>query len=76
MSRKQVVLLVLLGLAIALVILIARANRRPPFLPADEAHAPFTDAAACLSCHAPDAPYPQSPSHPNGFDCLRCHSFR
>ncbi|HUC43555.1 MAG TPA: hypothetical protein VMR65_05930 [Candidatus Sulfotelmatobacter sp.] len=76
MSRKQAVLLVVLAAALAAVILIARANRRPPFLPPDPAHASFTGAEACLGCHARDAAYPQSPSHPNGFDCMRCHAYR
>ena len=73
MSRKQLVLLAILAAALVAVVLLARSNRQPPLLPRDADHASFESAAACLRCHGPDGPYPQSRSHPTGFDCLRCH---
>ena len=76
MSRKQVVLLAILALAILAVAWLARSNRQPPFLPQDGDHASFSGAEPCLKCHGPDGPYPQSRSHPTGFDCIRCHGTR
>ena len=76
MSRKQVVLLAALALLILAVAWLARSNRQPPFLPQDADHASFTGAEPCLTCHGPGGPYPQSRSHPTGFDCIRCHGSR
>ncbi len=76
MSRMQAVSLVFLGALLALVVYLAVRNPRPPFLPGDEIHGGFLTAEACLTCHAPDGPSPQSPRHPVGRDCTRCHAFR
>lgn len=76
MSRKQVVLLGVLAALVLAVVWLARSNRQPPFLPQDGDHASFDGAEPCLKCHGPDGPYPQSRSHPTGFDCIRCHGRR
>ena len=76
MNRKQWVILVTIGLAAALTAWLALSSRQPPLLPRDEAHRSFESARVCLSCHGVDAAYPQSPRHPLGEDCLRCHGRR
>ena len=73
MSRKQVVLLGALAAVAALVVWLSLRNPRPPELPADEAHATFSSADACLECHGPRGTSPRMENHPLGLDCLRCH---
>ncbi len=75
-KRAQAVLLIALALAAAGILLIARRNRTPPFLPNDAEHAVFAGADRCLSCHGPQGPLPQSERHPIGRDCTRCHVTR
>lgn len=76
MTRKQLLLLLaLLATAVVLVGLALR-NPRPPWLPSDPQHAGFSNADDCLTCHGPGGPSPQSPAHPVGRDCTRCHAHR
>jgi hypothetical protein len=76
MSRKQWIALAAIAAAAAAAALIARSTRQPPVLPADEVHATFESAGACLACHGPAAESPRGPRHPLGDDCLRCHGRR
>jgi cytochrome c553 len=76
MSRKQWIVLSAVLVAAAFVVWLALSSRQPPLLPADEAHAAFENAATCLGCHGAGGPAPQSPRHPLGDDCLRCHGKR
>jgi len=76
MARRQVVSLALLGALLAFVVYLALRNPKPPFLPGDDAHGSFESALACFTCHGPTGPSPQSPKHPVGRDCMRCHAFR
>ncbi len=76
MSRKQIVLLSLLGLSAAFVVVLALRNPQPPMMPRDAQHGSFESAAACLECHAPGRPVPQSAKHPVGRDCTHCHGSR
>lgn len=69
-------LLAALALAAAAVVWLSTKNRQPPLLPSDEAHAAWESAAACDTCHGADGAVPKPPSHPLGFDCLRCHGRR
>jgi hypothetical protein len=75
-SRRQVLALAALAALAALVVWIALRSRQPPMLPADDAHAAFVGAEACLACHGPGSPLPRGPNHPHGNDCTRCHGFR
>jgi len=75
-NKKQALLLIALAAALLAVVLVARSNKQAPFLPRDAEHASFIGADACLTCHGPEGPYPRSKSHPNGFDCTRCHGSR
>lgn len=65
--------LLLLGLAVGY---LTFRNRQPPILPDDEEHGRTADLALCMTCHGPDQILPQSPNHPLGNDCLRCHGSR
>lgn len=76
MNRLQKVLLALLVLGAAFVIWVAMRNPKPPFLPGDPTHASFETPEACLVCHAPGGPSPQSANHPLGRECMRCHAGR
>jgi len=71
-----VLLLAALAALAALIGWVALRSRQPPMLPADEAHAAFVSAEACLTCHGPGGPVPQGRNHPLGNDCTRCHGFR
>jgi len=76
MKRKQWVILAAIGTAAALVAWLAWSTRQPPLLPRDDVHAGFTNAGVCLTCHGADGAVAQSPRHPLGEDCLRCHGTR
>lgn len=76
MNRTQKVLLAVLALAAGFVLWLATRNPKPPFLPSDESHASFASPEACLECHAPGGPSPQSANHPLGRECMRCHAGR
>lgn len=73
MNKTRVAALGVLVVAIAFVIWLAHSSRQPPVLPADETHARWESATACETCHGPEGPVPKPPTHPLGFDCLRCH---
>ena len=73
MKPLQILLLVLILLLAGLVLVFALRNRQPPILPADAGHATFVSAESCLSCHGPSGARPQSPNHPVGRECMRCH---
>ena len=71
MKRAQwISLAAIFALALLVTVLMLR-NRQPPFLPADEDHV-WHGTEACAECHGPNG-IPQSPNHPVGRDCLRCH---
>jgi cytochrome c553 len=76
MSRRQIVLIAALAVLAVFVVYLAMRTRQPPFLPTDEVHGAFTSGEACLACHGPDGTSPQSPNHPVGRDCMRCHALR
>ena len=76
MQRRQWLVLAAILAVLAFVAWLARSSRQAPLLPADDTHKTFDSARACLDCHAPGAPVPQSPRHPLGDDCLRCHGQR
>ena len=76
MKPQQWMVLAAILIVAAFVAWLAMSNRQPPLLPRDEVHHAFESAAACLSCHAANASVPQSPRHPLGDDCLRCHGIR
>lgn len=76
MTRRQVVLLLALAALAAALIGLALRNPAPPWLPSDAEHASSVSADACLACHGPGGPSPQSASHPVGRDCARCHVAR
>ena len=76
MSRAQIVALTLVAALAVLVVFLALRGRQPPLLPTDRDHARFVDAFTCLRCHGPDSPHPQTPTHPLGNECLRCHGSR
>ena len=76
MSRRQVVLLAAVAALAAMVLWLSLRSRQPPMLPVDDAHAVFVNAVACLTCHGPGGPSPQTKNHPMGNDCTRCHGFR
>lgn len=76
MKRSQWIALAALALAAAFIAWLARSGRQPPLLPADETHARFESAAACLTCHGPQGTQPRPPRHPLGDECLRCHGYR
>jgi cytochrome c553 len=69
-------ILAALVLAAAFIAWLARSSRQPPMLPQDDVHAAAGGAGACMSCHGPDGPVPQSPRHPLGQECFRCHGTR
>jgi cytochrome c553 len=73
MRRTQIVLLALVLVAALLAAYVLLRNPEPPALPSDDTHAGPFDAEACLGCHGPDGGAPQSPTHPIGRDCARCH---
>ena len=76
MSRKQWIVLAAIAVAAGFIAWLALSSRQPPLLPTDDAHAAFESAASCLSCHGAEGAVPQSPRHPLGEDCLRCHGRR
>lgn len=76
MKRQQWIVLAAILAAAAFVAWLALSSRQPPLLPADDVHRSFESARACMGCHAADAAVPQSPRHPLGDDCLRCHGAR
>jgi len=76
MNRKQWIVFAAIVIAAAFIAWLALSSRQPPLLPVDDTHAAFESAAACLSCHGSAGPAPQSPRHPLGEDCLRCHGRR
>jgi cytochrome c553 len=76
MNLKQWILLAAIVVAAGFIAWLAWSSRQPPLLPADDAHAVFESASGCLNCHGAGSPVPQSPEHPLGEDCLRCHGRR
>ncbi len=76
MNRKQLVLLAIIALVAAFIAWLAWSSRQPPLLPDDEVHATFESAGTCLDCHGREGAVPQSPKHPLGEDCVRCHGSR
>lgn len=76
MKPAQRISLIAVVLIAAAVVYLTTRNRQPPFLPADDEHVAFVDAPTCLTCHGADGGFPQSPNHPLGNDCLRCHGRR
>jgi len=76
MSRSQRTVLAVIVLAAAFVAWLAWSSRQPPLLPRDDVHARFESAEVCLSCHGDGGAVAQSPRHPLGADCLRCHGSR
>lgn len=76
MTRAQRLLLAILVAAALFVAALALRTRKPPFLPSDAEHVGWTSGEACLTCHGPDGPVPQTKKHPLGIDCLRCHASR
>ena len=71
MKRTQWISLGAIFALAALIAVLAFRNRQPPFLPTDSDHV-WRGAEACAECHGPDG-LPQSPNHPVGKDCTRCH---
>ena len=76
MKPVQRISIVLLVAVAGVVLYLAMRNRQAPYLPSDPEHSSWSGPAACLSCHAYDAAFPQSKNHPIGDDCLRCHGRR
>jgi hypothetical protein len=76
MKRAQWILLAAIVATAAFVAWLALSSRQPPLLPGDETHRAFESAHECLGCHAEGGAVPQSPRHPLGEDCLRCHGSR
>ena len=76
MNRKQWTLLSVIAFVAAFIAWLAWSGRQPPLLPKDDAHATFESAGSCMGCHGRDGASPQSPRHPLGNDCLRCHGSR
>ena len=76
MRRRQRIFLVAIIVAAAFVAWLAMTSRQAPLVPGDDVHRTFESAAVCLGCHGPGAAVPQSPKHPLGADCLRCHGSR
>jgi cytochrome c553 len=72
-SRTQIILLSILIVTAGLLAVLVMRNRQPPILPADDDHAVFDGAEACMVCHGADGGMPQSKNHPIGPDCMRCH---
>jgi len=63
---------VIFSLAVLGLLFSLSAEKYPP-LPRDEVHATMTDTAVCFACHGPGKNFPQKPSHPPKFECLKCH---
>ena len=76
MNRRQLIVLAAILVAVGFIAWLAWSSRQPPLLPSDETHARFEGAETCLSCHGAESAVPQSPGHPLGGDCLRCHGKR
>ena len=76
MKRRQWVILAAIGIAAAFIAWLAWSTRQPPLLPEDDVHASFQSPGVCRTCHGSDGAVPQSPRHPLGEDCLRCHGRR
>jgi cytochrome c553 len=76
MTRRQLVMLVLVVMVAAFIAGLALRTDKPPWMPEDADHAIFVDAEGCVVCHGPEGPLPRSRNHPVGMDCMRCHGRR
>jgi hypothetical protein len=54
-------------------VLFSLSSKKYPPLPRDKVHAAITDTTVCFECHGPGKNYPQKPSHPPKFECMKCH---
>jgi hypothetical protein len=73
MTRRQIILLVVLAVVAAGVGFLFIRNQQAPYLPADEEHTSFVNTDTCLICHGVDGGAPRSPNHPIGRRCMQCH---
>jgi cytochrome c553 len=76
MNRRQWMILAAIGVVAAFVAWLAWSSRQPPLLPNDEIHRTVASAGVCMGCHGADGAVPQSPRHPLGQECFRCHGSR
>jgi len=75
-SRPKTPLIVFLvvGTALAVLLVAYTILHRPPRLPADADHLRPQQAGDCLECHGPGKRSPRKPNHPPAeSQCFNCH---
>jgi hypothetical protein len=68
--------LILAALAVAMMVVIALADRQAPSIPRDTFHTIVINNAACTTCHTPGKQAPLKASHPSKEECMTCHKAR
>ncbi len=72
--RTPLIVFLVVGSALAALLVAYTILHRPPRLPADADHLPSKTAAECLECHGPGMRSPRKPSHPPAqSQCFNCH---
>jgi hypothetical protein len=74
-ARKTPLLVFLVvGTALAVLLVLYTILHRPPRLPADADHLKTQTPSDCLECHGPGKRSPRKPNHPPAqSQCFNCH---
>jgi hypothetical protein len=72
--RAPLVIFLVVGTALAVLLVAYTILHRPPRMPADADHLRPQQAGDCLECHGPGKRSPRKPNHPPAeSQCFNCH---
>jgi hypothetical protein len=72
--RAPLIIFLIVGGALAVLLVVYTILHHPPRLPADADHRTSRQPADCLECHGPGKKSPRGPNHPPAQNqCFNCH---